>query len=188
MLCFAVTPNGLAYSSNAAMAATVSSHSTCRAAHTQLELAQAPNTTPQFDLQQHSTSLLPVLPWQPGKNFMPPLKRVKDTLEMLIINHPVTPELRINVRGLFSRFKGMKDLPLNGARKPPIDVHDSSYFSCPHFYSFGCFAGTRNSQAPLSVAEQFTDNSADLHRSVERQVEVTSHSTDAGTVSQNGTT
>ncbi|KAG8342485.1 hypothetical protein TRVL_06684 [Trypanosoma vivax] len=143
MLCFAVTSNGLAYSSNAAMAATVSSHSTPRAAHTQLKLAQAPNTTPQFDLRQHSTRLLPVALWQPGRNFMPLLKRVKATLEMAIVNHPVAPELRINVRCLLNRFKGTEDILLNAAGKLPIDTHDSSHFSCRHFYSFDRFTGTQ---------------------------------------------
>ncbi|KAG8342293.1 hypothetical protein TRVL_06876 [Trypanosoma vivax] len=121
------------HSSNAAMPATVSSHSTRRAAHTQPELAQAPNTTPQFDLRQHSTRLLRVALWQPGTNFMPLIKRVKATLEMPIVNHPDTPELRTDVRGLLNRFKGMKDLLLNGARKLPVDTQDGSYFSCRHF-------------------------------------------------------
>ncbi|KAG8339271.1 hypothetical protein TRVL_09900 [Trypanosoma vivax] len=133
MLCFAVTSNGLAYSSNAAMAATVSSHSTCRAAHTQLKLAQPPNTTPQFDLQQHSTRLLPVLPWQPGRNFMPLIKRVKITLKVPIVSYSVTVGARTDVRCLLNRLKGAEDVLLNAARKLPIDVHDSSYFSCRHF-------------------------------------------------------
>ncbi|KAG8341940.1 hypothetical protein TRVL_07229 [Trypanosoma vivax] len=133
MLCFPVTSNGLTHPSNAAMPATVSSHSMCCATHTQLELSQPPSTIPQFDLQQHSTSLLPVLPWQPGRNFMPLIKRVKFTLKVPIVSHSATVGARINVRGLLNRFKGMEDLLLNAARKLPIDVHDSSHFSCRHF-------------------------------------------------------
>ncbi|KAG8343282.1 hypothetical protein TRVL_05885 [Trypanosoma vivax] len=125
------------------MPPTVSSHSAHRPTHAQLELAQVPNTTPQFDLRQHNARLLPVLPWQPCTNFMPLIKRVKATLETPIVNHPDTVGVRTDVRCLVNRFKCVKNLLLDAARKPPIDTHDSSYFSCRHFYSFDHFTGTQ---------------------------------------------